>query len=333
MRAKSLSSTAWPCGPMAVSDGWQGLLLLMRAIQPRSGRRSRDPGTGRRRAPCRPGTSLLCFRMCLRPSAYARSGACECVFRPGEPPYRSSMRTVGIDLAAEPKHTGVAWIDWELGCATVANLICGADDRVILDAISRADKAGIDCPLGWPVDFIAFIAAHQNGEVDSPVGETGRDWRRRLTTRVTDRAVREQIDLVPLSVAADRIGYVALRCAGLLEQLARQGQPVDRSGSGTVVEVYPAASLFRWGLPYRRYKNSGDSEALGQIVSQLEAKAGWLDLGRYAGPCQRSHDATDAVIAALTARAAAKHLTIAPSEAQLRAARTEGWIAIPADSS
>jgi predicted nuclease with RNAse H fold len=243
------------------------------------------------------------------------------------------MRTVGIDLAAEPKHTGVAWIDWEPGCATVTNLICGADDRVILDAISHAGKAGIDCPLGWPVDFIAFLATHQNGEAGSPAGETGRDWRRGLTTRLTDRTVREQIHLVPLSVAADRIGYVALRCAGLLGQLARRGQPVDRSGSGTVVEVYPAASLCRWGLPYRKYKSSGDTEALRQIVNQLEAKAEWLDLGRYAGLCQRSHDATDAVIAALTARAATKNLTIAPTEAQLPVARIEGWIAIPADSS
>jgi hypothetical protein len=72
---------------------------------------------------------------------------------------------------------------------------------------------------------------------------------------------------------------------------------------------------------------------LGQGVDQLEAKAEWLDLGRYADLCLRSHDATDAVIAALTTRAAAKNLTIAPTEAQQPAARTEGWIAIPADSS
>jgi uncharacterized protein DUF429 len=163
-------------------------------------------------------------------------------------------------MGPSPPRTGCTWIDWEPGRATVTNLICGADDRVILDAISHAGKAGIDWPLGWPVDFVAFVAAHQNGEVDSPVGETGRDWGRRFTTRLTDRAVREQIHLVPLSVAADRIGYVALRCAALLGQLARQGQPADRSGGGTVVEVYPAASLCRWGLPYRRYKSVGDSD-------------------------------------------------------------------------
>jgi predicted nuclease with RNAse H fold len=72
------------------------------------------------------------------------------------------MLTVGIDLAAKPERTGIAWITWQPGRAVVTNLICGADDRVILAAISQADKAGIDCPLGWPADFVTFVAAHQN---------------------------------------------------------------------------------------------------------------------------------------------------------------------------
>jgi predicted nuclease with RNAse H fold len=241
--------------------------------------------------------------------------------------------TVGIDLAAEPERTGLAWVTWEQGRAVVTKLICGADDAVILDAISAADKAGFDCPLGWPADFVAFVAAHESGEAPAPVHEAGRDWRRRLTTRLTDRVVREQTGLVPLSVAADRIGYVALRCAALLARLAQRGQPVDRSGSGTVVEVYPAASLQRWGLPHRRYKGPRDSHALATMVAELQARAGWLELGEHAALCRRSHDAADAVTAALSARAAALELTAPPGENQLPAARTEGWIAIPEGSS
>jgi predicted nuclease with RNAse H fold len=241
--------------------------------------------------------------------------------------------TVGIDLAAEPERTGLAWMTWPPGRAVVTQLICGADDAVILDAISAADKAGIDCPLGWPADFVAFVAAHESGEAPAPLDEAGRDWRRRLTTRLTDRVVREQTGLVPLSVAADRIGYVALRCAALLARLAQRGQPVDRSGSGTVVEVYPAASLQRWGLPHRRYKGPRDSRALAMMVDELQARAGWLELGEHAALCRRSHDAADAVVAALSARAAALGLTRSPAGNQLRAARTEGWVAIPGESS
>jgi hypothetical protein len=48
---------------------------------------------------------------------------------------------------------------------------------------------------------------------------------------------------VPLSVATNRIGLAATRCAGLLARLAADGRPVDRAGTGVVVEVYPAAAL------------------------------------------------------------------------------------------
>jgi hypothetical protein len=48
--------------------------------------------------------------------------------------------TVGIDLAAEPERTGMAWID---------------------------------CPLSWPADFVAFVTAHENAR--RPLPPTRRD--------------------------------------------------------------------------------------------------------------------------------------------------------------
>jgi predicted nuclease with RNAse H fold len=239
------------------------------------------------------------------------------------------MLTVGVDLAAEPERTAVARIEWSGGRATICDVTCGADDSAIVAAIAQAQKAGIDCPLGWPGEFVAFVAAHQAGHVTVPGGVTGRQWRSRLTLRLTDRVVHAQTGLTPLSVSADRIGHVAMRCAGLLGELARQGRPVDRCGSGTVVEVYPAASLKTWGLPYRRYKRPGDAGALAGLVDELLAAAPWLDSGGTESLCRRSHDATDAVVAALTARAASRNLTSPPTADQEAAARTEGWIAVP----
>src|SRR5215831_17281551 len=76
-----------------------------------------------------------------------------------------------------------------------------------------------------------------------PAGDgAGTGWRRELTMRRTDVFVRDKLRLVPLSVSADRIAHVALRCAVLLAKLDASGRPVDRTGAGAVVEVYPAAS-------------------------------------------------------------------------------------------
>ena len=49
---------------------------------------------------------------------------------------------------------------------------------------------------------------------------TGKQWRRQLAWRLTDEAVSEQTGLILLSVAADRMGLAAMRCAGLLGQMA-----------------------------------------------------------------------------------------------------------------
>lgn len=240
------------------------------------------------------------------------------------------MRTVGIDLAAESERTAVAWLDWSRGRAVLADLRSGAGDEVVLAAITGADKAGLDCPLGWPEPFVQFVTDHQHGTLAVPPA-TGLDWRRTLTTRLTDRTARAETGIVPLSVSADRIGHVAIRCAGLL---ARLPQPVDRSGAGLVAEVYPAASLKRWGLRHRSYKGAGQTAALGQLVTELRARTGsWLDLRGYDELCRESHDALDAVIAGLTARAAALGLTAGPRPDQVALARTEGWIAIPAVAS
>jgi predicted nuclease with RNAse H fold len=238
--------------------------------------------------------------------------------------------TAGVDLAAMPERTALASIEWARTRAVVQDLVCPADDDVILEAIGQAGKTGIDCPLGWPDAFADFIAAHRSGHVALPRDDTGTGWRRELTMRRTDAFVRDRLHLVPLSVSADRIAHVALRCAVLLAKLDASGRPVDRSGAGAVVEVYPAASLRSWGLRYRGYKRPSTPDVLAAAADDLLAAAPWLDCGPHEETIRRSHDAFDAVIAALTARAASRGQTCPPGGDDLAAAATEGWIAIPA---
>jgi predicted nuclease with RNAse H fold len=237
------------------------------------------------------------------------------------------MLTTGVDLAARPERTALVSVEWTADRAIIRDVAFPADDTVILRAIDRADKTGMDCPLGWPIAFVEFVAAHQAGHVGIPGDEPG--WRHSLTMRRTDVVVHQQFRLVPLSVSADRIAHVALRCAVLLAKLDAAGRSVDRSGSGPVVEVYPAASLRCWGLYQPGYKQPAKPEALDQVVDHLLAAAPWLDCASYEQAIRRSHDVLDAVIAAMTARAAAQGQTFQPGETDLAAARTEGWIAVP----
>lgn len=219
---------------------------------------------------------------------------------------------------------------WDDGKAVVEDLRVGADDEALLAALATADKAGIDAPFGWPDAFTAFLAAHQVGDVPVPGGLTGQQWRRQLAWRHTDEAVRATTGIIPLSVAADRIGHAAMRCAGLLAKLGDAGSPVGRDGSGTVTEVYPAASLKRWGLPWRGYKQPRNLGALTELeLTALQAAAPWLELGPHEQLCNTSNDAFDAVIAALTARAAALGLALPPDPELRPPVSREGWIALP----
>jgi predicted nuclease with RNAse H fold len=237
--------------------------------------------------------------------------------------------TAGLDLAAMPERTALASIEWAGRRAVIRDLVCPAGDGVILEVIGRAGKTGIDCPLGWPDAFVDFVAAHRSGHVALPRDGTGTGWRRELTMRRTDLFVRDKLHLVPLSVSADRIAHVALRCAVLLAKLDASGRPVDRTGAGAVVEVYPAASLRGWGLRHRGYKQPGPPGVLATAADDLLAAAPWLDCGPHGDTIRRSHDAFDAVVAALTARAASRGQTCPPGEDDLAAAATEGWIAVP----
>ena len=235
------------------------------------------------------------------------------------------MLTAGVDLAASPAASAVALV----ADGTVVAVAVGAGDDAIVDLTSDASKIGIDCPLGWPVAFTDFIGTvATGGPVPARESVAGRA---ELAYRATDRWIaRHHPPLRPLSVSADRIAHVAFRCALLLSQLAASGEPVDRAGSGTVVEVYPAGSLCCWGLQHRSYKGNDSLAALSDCVDALlEVTSPWLKLGAFEELCRKRDDAFDALIAALTARAAMLGLTTRPQDSELERARREGWIALP----
>ncbi len=241
------------------------------------------------------------------------------------------MLTLGIDLSAEPEKTAYALIRWTARGAELEALDVGADDHTLLPLILAADKVGIDCPIGWPIEFIDFVTAHRDRTLAAGAGARKPD-RDALALRAADRYVRDHQLGQPMSVSSDRIGRAAMRVAGLLATVEQHvGAPINRDGSQLIVEVYPAAALRQWGFTARAYK--AEPTRLIALVEQLSARTGdWLAISPDQRQlCERCDDAFDAVIAGLNARAASRPgAVVAPDTDELRAAaELEGWIAVP----
>ncbi|MBG6224270.1 hypothetical protein IWX63_000825 [Arthrobacter sp. CAN_A2] len=238
------------------------------------------------------------------------------------------MLTAGVDLAAESRGTALAVVDWSLPTATV-DVRVGVADAEIAAVAPGVDRLGIDCAFGWPDDFVTFVTRHAEGRRVDGDAEEGMAWRRRLSYRATDRVTRDITGRWPLSVATDRLGLTAMHCAVLLDAIGDAlGAPVDRSGGGTAVEVYPSATLRGWGFDTRGYKK--DAGLRDALLHRLLDEAPWLDLGSAGRQLMiSSDDAFDAVIAALAARAHALGRTHAVPPESREQARREGWIALP----
>ncbi len=236
------------------------------------------------------------------------------------------MLALGIDLASQATTTAACAIEWDSGSGQVLALGTGLDDVALLDCQCRATVTGIDAPFGWPLPFTDLIARHHAGDPQVPVERWTPEWRDQLRFRCTDHHVKTILGRWPLSVSSDLIAIVALRCAGLLDQIG----VTDRSGEGSVVEVYPALALARWGLPSRGYKGADGAVIRSTLIDTVQRACPALRIGAAEITlCRRSDHAFDALVASLVARAAFRRLTEPPTPKQAEAARTEGWIVIP----
>lgn len=243
------------------------------------------------------------------------------------------MRTVGIDLAAQPANTGWCVVDWEARRLEGVGVNTGGDDELVsLVCAPEVAMAGIDTPLGWPDAFVAAVAAHHDG-ARWPDGTDDPDaHRRHLRLRRTDVVVAATTGRTPMSVSADRIAVAAMRGARLQQLVIDTAGPssVDRSGcSGRVAETYPAAALGVWGLPASGYKGTGGTEVRQRIIEGLVTRTAVRPTDDQRDAMVASDHLLDAWVCALVAAAVLDGATDRPDPKDAAIAAREGWIHVP----
>lgn len=242
------------------------------------------------------------------------------------------MKTLGIDLAAQPKETAACVLRWEPATAVIESLTAGLDDQALLASVEQhaPAKIAIDAPFGWPEAFVAAVSSYStdgrwpNTEIPA------------LRLRLTDRVVIAETRQQPLSVSSDRIAITAMRCARILTRLRDAGYNVGRDGAGDVVEVYPAAALRQWELDPRGYKGAKPDQQAKRLELVVALTRGWpwllLDEQQRLLLASSDH-LLDALICAVMAQTVRLDLVIPIPPDARELARVEGWIYLPIQQS
>jgi hypothetical protein len=110
---------------------------------------------------------------------------------------------------------------------------------------------------------------------------------------------------------------------------------MDRSGSGKLIEAYPAAALRVWRLSCSGYKVRKGASARTELIRELrERTKPWLLAPQgFFEDANRDDNIFDSMIAALIGRASAVGLVYEIPGRLRRLARTEGWIHLPVPDS
>lgn len=246
------------------------------------------------------------------------------------------MKLVGIDLSTDPNKTGVCTVD---GYRTSADLCKGPDAEHIVRLLKYcggADAIAIDVPFGWPKPFIEALTGY---EIGVALERDRRQYLRRATDAwiiktLPDHLRREAKPPNPMAVAADKLGATAMVGTTLLNALSGTFRlsPRESGVSQAVMEVYPAASLWAWGLPHKGFKGAGEDarNRRSEILERLKLFFGLKVAVQDTKTLVRSDHCFDALVAALTAREYTCSNTFDPPECILNEIlRIEGWIRVP----
>lgn len=165
---------------------------------------------------------------------------------------------IGVDCAAQPKNTGLAWAIPDGEALVVREARCASNEASAASIVAQWVEGShrvllaLDAPLGWPAEMGRELARHQAGAPLTPAAHA-------MFRRLTDDEIYRRFRKRPLEVAADRIARAAHAALKFLEELhALVGSrlplvwsPKWRGRFG-VIEVYPAATRITLGVLRKR---------------------------------------------------------------------------------
>ncbi len=236
------------------------------------------------------------------------------------------MKFVGIDLSVHPTNCGVCVLE-ENAVVHVKYGSSAQHPEWLLEYCSGANAVGVDVPFGWPKPYVDALR-------DYEIGVALEHDRRPYRLRTTDVWITETLPKcltrpvkppTPFSVSTDKLGATAMVGTRLLSALSGEFEvwPWQDIVPRAVLEVYPAASLWCWGLRHRKIEERATLDRLRKAFGLEIHEADERRL-------LESRHCFDALIAALTAQEYAAGNTFDPPKSvPERTLRVEGWIRVP----
>lgn len=225
------------------------------------------------------------------------------------------MNIIGIDCATENKKIGIVFSTFTENKWTVTEISQGLNIvnliRKLRSFRQKNEKTLIafDAPLGFPINLGKFLNSHKAG---LPINNWENGYKEHISQyvdRYTDRVIREKLNLIPLSVGADKISRVTFRTMELIGMIEKElGKKLSLTWKPenckdiSFIEVYPASTLKSYRQPHNQYKQKKDYYNRNVIIDFISSEVEIDEKFVRNFPFENKIDALDALICAFTGK-------------------------------
>ncbi|MBB6215067.1 putative RNase H-like nuclease [Anaerosolibacter carboniphilus] len=237
------------------------------------------------------------------------------------------IRIIGIDCAADHKKVGMSFGTYSKGYIELVKTEIASSKGSIASVVHKwiddSSKVliAIDAPLGWPLKMGQYLANHNAGDVLSINAND-------LFRRETDKFIKKKLGKQPLDVGADKIARTAHSALTIINELRQlTGKSIRLAWNNeeindiAVIEVYPAATLDRYGITNLGYKKKEQKYIRQEMINQMKRS---MVISIDTDIMENNDDVLDSAVCLLAAKDFIEGNVYWPEDIEL--AKKEGWI-------